>query len=138
MSRRSLLGLALVLFACACASTPRAPIRPGVSRPQAEAGFRLRAAQFSDLPNWTSADLAPALTAYRRQCARWGAMTPDQPMSAGAQYGGAIGPWLAACSAAQAVTPGGERAFFEANFNPASVNFGGGGEARLTAYYEPV
>lgn len=98
----------------------------------------LRAASFSDLPNWAGADLVPALTAYRRQCARWGAMKPDQPISAGAKYGGTMGPWLSACTAAQAVAPGGERAFFENNFNPASVTFGGQGEARLTAYYEPV
>ncbi|MBC7769508.1 MAG: MltA domain-containing protein, partial [Phycisphaerales bacterium] len=39
-------------------------------------------------------------------------------------------------AAAPSVAPGGERAFFEANFIPHVVR--GEGEARLTAYYEPI
>jgi membrane-bound lytic murein transglycosylase A len=141
MSRSRFAALGLVLFACACASTPErlppTPARP--SAPQAQQqGMVLRAASFSDLPNWSNADLAPALTAYRRQCARWGALRADQSLPGGGAYGGTAGPWLSACTAAQSVQPGQERWFFETNFNPASVTFGGAGEARLTAYYEPV
>jgi peptidoglycan lytic transglycosylase A len=131
----SLFGLGLVLSVGACATAPTRPAAP--VRPPAPQGMVLRAVRFADLPNWRSADLAPALTAFRRQCGKWAAMTPDQPIASSAQYGGPVGQWLAACSAAQSVAPGGERDFFEANFEPASVNFAGG-EARLTGYYEPV
>jgi membrane-bound lytic murein transglycosylase A len=97
----------------------------------------LSPARFTDLPNWQTADLGPAMTAFRRQCARWTNATPTQPLSSGAQYGGVVGDWLAACSASASVAPGGERIFFETYFTPNAISYPSG-EARLTAYYEPV
>lgn len=129
-------GLVLALSLAACASTPggeRTPQGPVVA--PAAVPFELRPARFSDLPGWERADLAPALAAFRRQCAHWRTRTPDA-LTQGGRYGGPIGGWLPACAAADAVSPGGERAFFEANFQPAQVT--GQGEARLTAYYEPI
>ncbi|MET0182318.1 MAG: MltA domain-containing protein [Caulobacterales bacterium] len=132
-TRAAALVLTLSLAACATSTTERPTTSTG--QPATTSDFRLAPAQFADLPGWQNADLAPALTAFRRQCLSWQGRTPDS-MTQGGRYGGPIGAWLPACSAAQAVGPGGERAFFEANFSPALVT--GPGEARLTAYYEPV
>ena len=44
--------------------------------------------------------------------------------------------WVPACAAAVTVQPGQERAFFEQYFTPYLVR--GDGEARLTAYFEPM
>lgn len=127
------LGLALLVGACATTPTPTQPTTT-VVKPQPPARL-LTEARFSDLPNWQTADLAPALIALKRQCANWANLTPDRPL--GGAYGGTIGMWLPACGAAQSVAPGGERAFFESYFTPASIN-AMGGEARITSYYEPV
>jgi membrane-bound lytic murein transglycosylase A len=81
-------------------------------------------------------DLAPALLAFRRACEGRRLRDPTAGLPGGGRYGGVVADWAPACAAAQAVAPGGERAFFEANFIANEVR--GGGEARLTAYYEPV
>ncbi len=126
----------LTLSLAACATTPTRPgeTPTGPGRP-AEAEFQLRPASFSDLPGWASSDLGPALRAFQRQCESWRQRTPDA-LTQGGRYGGPIGAWLPACAAADSVQPGGERAFFEANFTPAAVT--GPGEARLTSYFEPI
>jgi membrane-bound lytic murein transglycosylase A len=135
MTRTHLAAFGLALLVGACASTPTTPTRPPTTaRPEAPARL-LTEARFSDLPNWQTADLAPALTALKRQCANWVNLTPDRAL--GGAYGGTVGMWLPACGAAQSVAPGGERAFFESYFTPASIN-PMGGEARITSYYEPI
>jgi membrane-bound lytic murein transglycosylase A len=58
-------------------------------------------------------------------------------LAASARYGGSVREWLPACAASGAVSPAQARAFFEAHFLPAQV-LAGQGEARLTAYFEPV
>jgi membrane-bound lytic murein transglycosylase A len=122
---------AAALAACATTPTTR-PTQPA----QPAVGFSLQPAQFSDLPDWGSVDLSPALTAFKRSCAGRAAASADRSISDGGRYGGAVGEWAPACAAAQSVQPGAERAFFEANFTPYVVQ--GSGEARLTAYFEPV
>jgi membrane-bound lytic murein transglycosylase A len=134
LTAASSLVLITALASCASAPTPERQ-GPGPVGQPAGPEFQLRPAHFSDLPGWERADLAPALAALRRQCQSWSARTPDAGLSQG-RYGGTVGEWRPACDAAQSVAPGGERAFFEANFSPAQVI--GPGEARLTAYYEPV
>lgn len=132
--RRALLLLATAVAVSACATSPTTP-----SRPPAETGavaFGLQPARFSDLPGWAEADLAPALTAFRRACDGRRQRDPTAALPGGGQYGGTVADWAPACAAAQNVAPGGERAFFEANFIPNFIR--GDGEARLTAYYEPV
>lgn len=131
MLRRFALAAAVVTLA-ACATTPSTPAR----HPEAEAPFALQPADFSDIPDWRSADLAPALLAFRRACDGRSARPLDASLPGGGRYGGTVGAWAPACAAAQSVAPGGERAFFEANFIPYLVR--GPGEARLTAYYEPI
>jgi membrane-bound lytic murein transglycosylase A len=126
------------LLLSACASTPE-PSRPGPSttEPSATAvDFALEPARFSDLAGWQNADLGPALIAYRRACDGRRQRDPSAALPGGGRYGGTVGDWATACNAAYSVAPGGERAFFEANFIPYQVR--GQGEARLTAYYEPI
>src|SRR5262245_38180357 len=128
----SLLAVALVLSACA--SRPEAA-RPEVTRPSA-VPFALQAARFGDLPGWERADLAPALLAFRRACDSRRQRDPSAGLPGGGRYGGTVSDWAPACTAVLTVSPGAERAFFESYFIPYFVR--GEGEARLTAYYEPV
>lgn len=120
-----LIFAALVLSACATAP-----------KPPEQAAFALAPARFDTLPGWSSADLAPALTAFRRACQGRRLRDASAALPGGGRYGGRVGDWVAACAAADAVAPGQERAFFEAHFAPFEVR--GPGEARLTAYYEPI
>lgn len=131
-----LLIFGVLVSACASASRETRPgPGPVTSQPEA-AEFALAATEFRGLPDWTSVDLAPALTAFRRACDGRRQRDPNAALPGGGRYGGTVGAWAPACSAAQNVAPGGERAFFEANFIPYVVR--SSGEARLTAYYEPV
>jgi membrane-bound lytic murein transglycosylase A len=122
--------LALViagLLVAACATAPRRP---------PEVPFALEPARFESVPGWAEADLAPALLAFRRSCAGRRLRAADAALPGGGRYGGRVGDWTAACAAAETTAPGGARAFFETHFAPHLVR--GPGEARLTAYYEPV
>lgn len=129
---------ALLMFAglslTACASAPRE--HPSVGPGQPAVAFALQPARFQDVPDWTSVDLTPALTAFRRACDGRARRDPTASLPGGGRYGGTVGDWASACAAAASVAPGGERAFFEANFMPYEVR--GTGEARLTAYFEPI
>lgn len=126
--RRALSLLAAALLAAACATKPP-------TAPEAPA-FALASVDFADLPGWAEADLAPALLAFRRACAGRSQRAPDAALPGGGRYGGRVADWAPACAAAANVAAGGERAFFEAHFIPHAVR--GAGEARLTAYYEPI
>lgn len=132
--RRLLTWIAAALGLAACATAPEraGPQRPAETAPE----FALTPARFDDLPGWAAADLRPALTAFRRACEGRRLRAPDAPLPGGGRYGGATGDWSGACVNAATVSPGGERDFFEANFIPRQVR--GPGEARLTAYYEPI
>jgi membrane-bound lytic murein transglycosylase A len=134
MQVRFALTLCAAALAASCASAPRPQPE---ARPEAPAAaFALEPVRFADVPGWAEADVAPALAAFRRSCATRRLNAPDRPLSTSAQYGGVTADWSAACSAAESVSPGGERSFFEANFSPAFVR--GPGEAKLTAYFEPI
>lgn len=152
MIRRAALPLALALVVSACASsptisrpgvvtrpTPTRPVQPqpGIPPLVANPDFMLTPAHFSDIPGWTQIDAAPALAAFRRQCTGWRLRTPDALVTGG-RYGGKVGLWLPACDAADSVASGQERSFFETYFDPALVDGMGQGEARITAYFEPV
>ncbi|MEZ5995068.1 MAG: MltA domain-containing protein [Hyphomonadaceae bacterium] len=133
--RHASLALGSALALAACATAPGGgPVSP--AGPQAEAQFSLTPARFSDLPGWGSADLAPALLAFRRACEGRRLRALDAALPGGGRYGGAVGDWASACAAAPSVALGGERVFFENYFVPNLVR--GPGEARLTAYFEPV
>lgn len=123
----------LLLFVAACASAGQ---RPAGRPSQPAISFALAPARFADLPGWLEADLAPALKAFQRSCAGRAQRAGDAALPGGGRYGGVVGDWAPACAAAAIVASGDEHAFFEAFFAPQSVQ--GQGEARLTAYYEPI
>ena len=124
-------ALILAGLVSACASTPPA------TRPiQTEVVFALEPARFADLPGWRGAELAPALAALRRACASRRLRALDAPLASSGRYGGTVADWAPACADAESVASGAEREFFEAHFTPYLVR--GQGEARLTAYYEPM
>jgi membrane-bound lytic murein transglycosylase A len=132
----TLIAAAAVLSACASTGGERTgagPERPGETP---AAAFALEPARFEDIPDWTSVDLTPALIAFRRACDGRRQRDPTAALPGGGRYGGTVADWQSACSAAQNVASGDERAFFEANFIPNFVR--GTGEARITAYYEPI
>lgn len=126
----TLIVSALVLAACATSPRPSGPSAP------AAVPFALDRTEFSRLPGWREADLAPALLAFRRACDSRRQRDPSASLPGGGRYGGVVADWAPACAAAPSLAPGDERAFFEANFTPYAVR--GEGEARLTAYYEPI
>ena len=133
---RYLLTLAAILALTACASTQETRPGPGDTTTAPPVAFSLAPVSFRDIPDWQSADLAPALTAFKRSCAGRAQRDATAALPGGGQYGGTVGQWAPACAAAQSVQPGGERAFFEQNFVPHAVR--GDGEARITSYYEPI
>jgi len=153
MISRAILSLSLALAVGACASSRPAPVaisggskpRPTAPTPTTPAtpsipvtppsDFALLPVGFDQIPGWAAADMAPALAALTRQCASWRARGADAALSGG-RYGGTIGDWANACDAAGVIQPGQERWFFENYFDPQLVV--GPGEAKLTAYFEPV
>lgn len=153
MISRAILSLSLALAVGACASSRPAPVAiSGTSKPRPTAptpttpatpsipvtppsDFALLPVGFDQIPGWAAADMAPALTALTRQCASWRARGADAALSGG-RYGGTVGDWANACDAAGVIQPGQERWFFENYFEPQLVV--GPGEAKLTAYFEPV
>lgn len=128
MRRALILAAALTLAACAS--------RPAPTPTPVEVAFSLAPARFDAIPGWASADMAPALLAFRRSCEGRRLRAADAALPGGGRYGGVVADWAPACAAAANVAPGGERAFFEANFVPHLIR--GSGEARLTSYYEPI
>lgn len=130
----ALVTLGLLVSACATSQPGTRPAAPSTT-PSA-VGFGLEASSFDRVPGWQSADLAPALLAFKRSCDGRRLRPADQPLPGGGRYGGTTGDWAAACTAAATVTSGGERTFFETYFTPYSIR--GDGEARLTAYFEPI
>ena len=135
--RKSLMLVTSCVALTACASTgERQGPGPTETTTEPAVEFALQPARFDDIPDWTRVDLAPALLAFRRACDGRRQRDPNAGLPGGGRYGGTVADWQPACSAAQSVAPGGERAFFEANFIPNFVR--GTGQARLTGYYEPI
>lgn len=134
--RQTLTLIAAASVLAACASTGERTSAGPTQPTETPSEFALAPTSFNDIPDWTAVDLAPALLAFRRACDGRRQRDPSAALPGGGRYGGVVADWAPACAAAQSVAPGGERAFFEANFIPHVVR--GGGEARLTAYYEPV
>ncbi len=136
------LGAASLAIA-ACASnapqrpTPTGPTTAPVAQPAAQpqpSALRLSTVTFADIPDWATADLWPALEAFRRHCDVILRRAPNTPLNG--EYGGVAGDWQPACRQAMTIQRGQDRWFFENYFYPARV--AGPGEAKLTAYFEPV
>ncbi len=138
----ALAASAILLAACAAnapqrppAGRPAAPSAP-VAQPAAPpaSAFRLATVSFNDIPDWGAIDTWPAMQAFKRHCDVILRRAPTTPLSG--EYGGVAGDWQPACQQAQSIQYGQSRWFFENYFYPARVS--GPGEAKLTAYFEPV
>ncbi len=88
------------------------------------------AVSFADLPGWQSADLKPALAAFRRSCDVLDHKSADEQIG---DYAGRAGDWQKICARLMVSENGDPRAFFEKNFTPYRL----GGEGLFTGYYEP-
>lgn len=115
--RSALAALALLVLAACTGQKPQVPPL-----------LRLTRSDFSALPGWKDAPLAPALASFQRGCAVL-LQKPDTVPMGGAGYAGTVADWRAPCTAAD----GDARHFFESNFVPYVVD----GEALFTGYYEP-
>jgi membrane-bound lytic murein transglycosylase A len=97
---------------------------------------------FAELPGWSDDNVAAALPAFLKSCARLAsqpAMTPLDPSATEGRFG-RVADWRPLCRAALALPPGDDaraRAFFEANFAPALAGNGGETQGLFTGYYEP-
>ena len=136
ISANHLMTAVAISALAACATTPTQATHPTQSTQPQQVSFQLQPAQFADLPDWQNVDLSPALLAFRRSCAGRAARDPATDVASNGRYGGTVADWAPACAAADGVQPGQERAFFEQYFAPYFVR--GDGEARLTAYFEPM
>ena len=112
-----------------CAACPACP--PPVAAPAVPPPFTrtLQPAAWSDLPGWTTDDVAAAWPAFLQSC-RGVASKPHGPA------------WKRVCDLARAADgkPGFDaRRFFEQHLQPYSVANGGGAvDGMVTGYYEPL
>lgn len=109
----------------ACHARPACPVCPGVE-PAKPAEKPLQAAEWSDLPGWTTDELKPALNAFIASCSRLGRQAT----------------WQSTCAAANQLgeqNPDALRTWFEVNFRPwAATNPDGSRTGLVTGYYEPL
>jgi len=126
MGKNKHLFVAIVLLLLsACAGKPSLPPERLILKP----------VSFADLPGWTKDRHDEALPAFRRSCAVLTNKPDDAPMGAD----GKAKDWRDACAKLERLKPtGGEeaRAFFEREFRPYAVTFGGKSEGLFTGYYE--
>ena len=133
----AIVGFTIALAACAVQGLTAAemPSHPG-------GRLMLTPTDFAQLPGWTDDDVAAALPAFLKSCARFAkepASTPLDPDAAGTDFG-TVGDWRGLCRQASLVPPGNvalARQFFEANFIPELAANGGESQGLFTGYYEP-
>ena len=127
VERCAVLAIAASLAACEAAPPP------------APAGLSLTPIEFSALPGWREDNVALALPALRRSCAKLLA-EPEEPTSDGADQAKRRHGLRPACAALTAVPEGDEtsaRGYFEAWFRPYRASDGSKSEGLFTGYYEP-
>ncbi|MFN7178493.1 murein transglycosylase A [Hyphomonas sp.] len=130
--------LPILLVLAACQTTQPAPIvipQPGtVSPPPSSSG----PVSWNELPGWNTADLGPALQAFRRTCDRFQLRAHDATIGRGAPWAGTAGDWAPACAALKAShDPARTRALMEAQFIPLEI-IDREGKERFTGYFEPM
>jgi len=97
--------------------------------------LRLTRTAFADVPGWSNADAASALSAFRRSCTALEKLPDTQAMG---RYGGTLADWRPVCAAAKDATPRRPRTFFEVWFTPFAIGAGRARDGRFTGYYEPA
>ncbi len=135
-----LIGLGLLIAGCGDgqdAGNGQTPVPPSDMHVETQGPVIGPALATEELPDWQTADLAPAMAAFQRSCDVWRQRPPDSPVSDMAAYGGTVAEWLPACEALpDYVASGRFNAFFEDNFEAREV-LPSGDINRFTGYYEP-
>ena len=120
---------------------PSAPLAPAPLSP-GEPRVLLEPVGFAELPGWREDEVAAALPALTRSCARLAAQPDDRPLGPDA-LAGTVADWRAPCAALDSLAPGddaGLRELLEAQFRPFAVadasQPGKAHEGLFTGYYE--
>ena len=117
---------ALLLAGCAGGPHPSAPVASGpTGKPPADKSVAALARPLAGRVGFAEADLAPALTAFRRSCPKLLRRTDVSGLARADD-------WVDACAAAATATDA--RAFFTSQFVPVTVGSGAGLD---TGYFEP-
>lgn len=87
---------------------------------------------YSSLEGWREDDHGAALRAFRRSCKKLRKLRKTTILGGLASR---IADWLPSCEAADEVSPGAARAFFELAFSP--IRIAPNDTAKITSYYEP-
>lgn len=107
----------------------------------AEEGFFLKPVPFTAVPGWAADDMADALPAFARSCARIAKKDAAQVFFSAMPYAGSYADWQAAC-AAMPTDPALSATYFETYFTPyeiwADVKTPQSREGLFTGYYEPM
>jgi membrane-bound lytic murein transglycosylase A len=125
-------ALAVVALVAGCAAPPAPPPKP--------AHLVLQPAAFDALPGWSEDDVAAAIPALLKSCARR-LTEPPTAMVGPDGIGGRAADWRPPCAAAAAVPAGDDQAarhFFEAWFEPWLATDNGEADGLFTGYYEPL
>lgn len=138
LRRLALVGIAAALAAGAVQRLTAAEVPNTING----ARLTLTATEFSYLPGWGDDDVASALPAFLKSCARFARQpvsAPIDPDATGADFG-TVGDWRGLCRQAAALPAGNEplaRRFFEANFVPELAANRHDSQGLFTGYYQP-
>jgi membrane-bound lytic murein transglycosylase A len=124
------------------ASCAMSPLVSEPAKSAAAGQISLMPVSYRQLAGWSNDNIAQALPAFVKSCAR---ITPQQadsapldPDATGADFG-AVRDWRPLCREAAALPAGNDdaaRRFFEANFTPVLVGSRGGSTGLFTGYWE--
>ena len=98
------------------------------------ADLRLEPAAFGELQGFEADDMSPAYEAFRRGCAAIAGQKGEFLGNAKIKINRRD--YLAACAAAEEITPAGFKEFVKKHFQPFRVVWQGSPEGKFTAYYE--
>ena len=131
-------------FLAVCAMLASCAVRPGAVEPTKiidSAQLSLAPGSFDQLSGWSGDNVAQALPAFDKSCARINgqpAAAPLDPTANDANFG-AVRDWQPLCRQAAALSPSDPaavRQFFERNFMPVLVASKGSSKGLFTGYWE--
>ncbi len=117
--------------------TPNCPPPTGALTTKTNERLSLVAAQFSQLPGWTSDRVAKAIPPFVRSCAKLALKADSDKVGAG-PFGGVAKDWRAACAAVKTLPANDDaaaRAFFQRYFKPYAAHGTKGDRGVFTGYY---
>lgn len=101
------------------------------------ARLRLAPVGFAELPGWNADDVAAALPALARSCAKLDGRKPELPFDADIGHAGTVAQWRAICAVLpDRANAAAARGFFEKWFQAYLASDGDGTKGLFTGYYE--